>query len=49
MTVDEQTMKAIMADLNRGRSWDYIAQRYNLGNDAQARRLVREWQRRKGQ
>lgn len=45
MMADEQTMKAIMADLKRGKSWDYIAARYNLGSDVQARRVVREWQR----
>ena len=38
-------MQAIMADLKRGRSWDYIARQYGLGNDAHARRVVREWQR----
>ena len=42
-------MQSIMADLKRGRPWDYIAQKYGFECDAQARRAFREWQRKKGQ
>lgn len=42
----DQTIEQMLELLQRGYAWDFIAKRYRLDNESEARRVVREYQRR---
>lgn len=45
--LSDKTVEQMLEMLRKGKSWDFVTKRYQIKNESAARRIVREYQRRK--